>query len=158
MLFSVPGHGDFSPKNNGAWDAEGKSFEVWGTGKETWHWTTERDAADFAAAIVGGDETPDGGFWSVCSGEHTLIEWAKIYERVKGRKVIINMRGSTDELKVKALDARSQGSRKNFYEYIGWFYQLFTVDRTWVLGDLDNDKLDTKVTSAEEFLESNASI
>jgi nucleoside-diphosphate-sugar epimerase len=158
VLFSVPGHGDFSPKNNGVWDPEKKSFEVWGTGNETWHWTTERDAADFAAAIVGRDDTPEGGFWSVCSGEHTLIELAKIYERVKGRKVIINQRGSTEELRARALDARSKASRKNFYEYIGWFYQLFTVDRKWVLGNLDNDKLDTKVTSAEAFLESNPSI
>jgi uncharacterized protein YbjT (DUF2867 family) len=158
VLFSVPGHGDFSPKNNGVWDPEKKSFEVWGTGEETWHWTTERDAADFAAAIVGRDDTPNGGFSSVCSGEHTLIELAKIYERVKGRKVTINKRGNTDELRAKALDARSKGSRQNFYEYIGWFYQLFTVDRTWVLGDLDNDKLDTKTTSAETFLESNPTI
>ena len=158
VLFSVPGHGDFSPKNNGVWDPEKKSFEVWGTGDETWHWTTERDAADFAAAIVSRDDTPEGGFWSVCSGEHTLIEIGEVYERVKGRKVTINKRGNKDELRAKALDARSKGSRDNFYEYIGWFYQLFTVDRTWVLKKLDNDKLDTKVTSIEAFLESNPSI
>ena len=158
VLFSVPGHGDFSPKNNGVWDPEKKSFEVWGAGDETWHWTTERDAADFAAAIVARDDTPEGGFWSVCSGEHTLIEIGEVYERVKGRKVTINKRGNKDELRAKALDARSKGSRDNFYEYIGWFYQLFTVDRTWVLENLDNDKLDTKVTSIEAFLESNPSI
>lgn len=158
ILFSVPGHGDFSPKNNGVWDPEKKSFEVWGTGSETWHWTTKRDAADCAAAIVGRDNTPDGGFWSVCSGEHTLVELGEIYERAKGQKVTINRRGNTEELRAKALEARSKGSRRNFYEYIGWFYQLFTVDRTWVLGDLDNDKLDTRTTSAEAFLESNPSI
>lgn len=158
VLFSVPGHGDFSPKNNGVWNPEAKSFEVWGTGKETWHWTTERDAADFAADIVGKDETVEGGFWSVCSGEHTLEEIAEVYEAVKGRKVQINKRGTVDDLRERALRARKDGSRQRFWEYIGWFYQLHTVDRSYVLSSLDNDRLSTKVTSLEDFMRSNPSI
>ncbi|KNB01508.1 hypothetical protein FOXG_04732 [Fusarium oxysporum f. sp. lycopersici 4287] len=34
VLFSLPGHGDFSPANNGAWDPKGKAMEIWGTGKD----------------------------------------------------------------------------------------------------------------------------
>lgn len=86
-LFSVPGHGDFSLKNNGVWDPVKKSMEIWGTGKETWHWTTERDAAEFAAAIISKEDAAEGGSRSICSGEHTLEEIATIYEKVKGRPV-----------------------------------------------------------------------
>ena len=158
VLFSVPGHGDFSPKNNGVWDPDAKSMEVWGTGKETWHWTTERDAADFAADIISKDGAAEGGFWSVCSGEHTLEEVARVYEKVKGRKVCVNKRGSVEELRERALQARQNGSRQRYWEYIGWFYQLYAVNRTYVLGEVDNHRLSTKVTRLEEFLESNDSI
>lgn len=158
VLFSVPGHGDFSPKNNGVWDPKEKSMEVWGTGKEIWHWTTERDAADFAADCISKDGAEKGGFWSVCSGENTLEEIANVYEKVKGRKVRINMRGSVEALEEEALLARAAGDRQRFYEYIGWFYQLFTVNRAWVLEDLDNHRLSTKTTTLEDFLKANTSI
>lgn len=138
VLFSVPGHGDFSPKNNGVWDPEAKSFEVWGTGRETWHWTTERDAADFAADIVGKNETAKDGFWSVCAGKHTLEGIAEVYEAMKGRKAQINKRGAVDELRERALRVWKDGSRQRFWEYIGWFYQLHTVGRNYVLCGLDD--------------------
>lgn len=158
VLFSVPGHGEFSPKNNGVWDPQAKSMEVWGTGKETWHWTTERDAADFAAVIISKPEAAEWGFWTVCSGEHTLEEIARVYEKVKSREVRINKRGTVEELRRAALQARKAGTRQRYWEYIGWFYQLYTVDRTYVLEDLDNHRLSTKATSIEEFLTSNDSI
>lgn len=158
VLFSVPGHGDFSPKNNGVWDPAAKTMDVWGTGKETWHWTTERDAADFAADIISQPEAVEGGFWTVCSGEHTLEQIATTYEKVKGCKVGINRKGTVNELREKALKARAKGTRERFWEYIGLFYQLYTVDRTYVLGELDNYRLSTRVTSLEEFLESNDTI
>jgi nucleoside-diphosphate-sugar epimerase len=158
VLFSVPGHGDFSPRNNGVWDPEEKSMEVWGSGEETWHWTTERDAAEFAAEIVSKEGAEGGGFWSLCSGENTLEQIANVYERVKGRKVRVHKRGSVEALAERALRTRSERDRRRFYEYIGWFYRLFTVNRRWVLEGLDNHRLSTKVTTLEEFLESSASI
>lgn len=41
---------------------------------------------------------------------------------------------------------------------IGWFYQLFTVDGTWVLKDLDNGRLGVETTSLEKFIEDNDGI
>ncbi|KAL1582066.1 hypothetical protein WHR41_09136 [Cladosporium halotolerans] len=139
VLLSVPGHGDFSPKNHVIRDPEGKSFEVWGTRREIWHWTTQRHAADFAADIVRKDETVEGGFCTVNLGENTLEEIAQVYEAVKGRKVQINKRGAVDELRERALRAWKDGARQRFWEYIGWFYQLHTVGRNYVLSSLDND-------------------
>lgn len=77
---------------------------------------------------------------------------------MKGRPVRINKRGTVEELREKALSARKSGTRRHVYEYIGWFYQLFTVDRTWILESLDNDRLDTQVTSLESFLRTNDAI
>lgn len=33
VLFSLLGHGDFSPANNGVWDPERKTMDAWGTGR-----------------------------------------------------------------------------------------------------------------------------
>lgn len=153
VLFSVPGHGDFSPKNHGVWDPTSKTMQIYGTGKEPWHWTTERDAAEFTAELVQRDDADQGGFWTVCSGVNTLPEMATAYERVKGFKVDIQYKGTLDDLRATALKAREQGSVKNYWDYIGWFYQLYTVDGTWRLKDLQNDLLNVKTTSLDEFLE-----
>lgn len=158
VLFSVPGHGDFSPKNHGNWDPEKKRFEIWGTGDEIWHWTTEKDAAEFSAEIIGRDDAAEGGFWSVCSGANTLKEVASKYEEVKGTKVQIDFVGSVEDLRSKALKARTQGSATKFWPYIGYFYQLYTVDGTWTLNELDNGKLNVRTTSLGDFLQSNPSI
>ncbi|KAJ4141966.1 hypothetical protein NW754_014755 [Fusarium falciforme] len=152
VLFSAPGHGHFSPAHNGVWDLESKKMEIWGTGEEIWHWTTERDAAEFTTAIIERDDAPQGGDWTVCSGSSTLKELATIYGKVRNCKVDIRMKGTVDELRERALEARRQGSRRNYWPYIGWFYQLHTVDGTWSLGELDNERLGVKTTGFDEFL------
>jgi nucleoside-diphosphate-sugar epimerase len=158
VLFSVDGHGDFSPRNHGVWDPVAKSMDIWGSGDELWHWTTEKDAAEFAADIISRDDAPQGGFWSVCSGSGSLKDVAATYEKVRGTKVQMNHRGTVEELRTRALAARSKGSVRNFWPYIGYFYTLHTVDGTWVLKDLDNGKLDVKTTTLEEFLIQNPAI
>lgn len=158
VLFSFPGHGDFSPANHGVWDPAAKTMEIWGTGDEKWQWTTERDAAEFAAEILQRDDAVDGGFWRVCSGSHTLREMASTYAKVKSTQVEVLMKGSVDELRARALEARAQGSPRSFWFYIGWFYQLHTVDQTWTLRTLDNDRLDVAETSFEDFLRSSDAI
>ena len=155
VLFSLPGHGGFSPANNGVWDPERKTMDIWGTGEEIWHWTTERDAAEFTAAVIERDDAAEGGFWTLCSGSGTLEQIAKTYGKVRNREVIVQKKGNLEELRERALEAREKGKRNMFWPYIGWFYQLFTVDGTWSLGELDNDKLDVKVTGLEEFLRNN---
>ncbi|KAF4471090.1 NAD(P)-binding [Fusarium albosuccineum] len=155
VLFSAPGHVSFSPTNNGCWDHERKIMEVWGTGDEIWHWTSEHDAAKFTAAIIERDEAAEGGFWSVCSGANTLKEIAMTYGKVRDCEVDIQKKGDVNALRERALEGRRQGSRKNFWTYIGWFYQLYTVDGTWTLRELDNEKLGVKGTSLGEFLRQN---
>lgn len=41
---------------------------------------------------------------------------------------------------------------------VGWFYQLYTVDGTWTLKDLDNRKLDVKTTRLDQFIKDNPDI
>jgi nucleoside-diphosphate-sugar epimerase len=158
VLFSLPGHGDFSPANNGVWDPERKTMDVWGTGEEIWHWTTERDAAEFTAAVIERNDASEGGFWTLCSGSGTLKQVAETYGKARGCEVYVQKKGSVEELRERALEAREKGMRNMFWPYIGWFYQLFTIDRTWALEKLDNDKLDVKVTSLEEFLRENPAL
>ncbi len=44
-VFSVTGHGDFSPANRGIWDLQKKQVDLWDAGHEKWQWTFEHDAA-----------------------------------------------------------------------------------------------------------------
>jgi hypothetical protein len=158
VFFSVPGRVSFSPQVHGVWDPQAKAMEIWGTGDEVWHWTTERDAAHFAADIIGREGAEEGGFWEVCSGASTSWELAAEYERVRGRKVDVQVKGTVEELRANAVEARRQGSAQNMWGYIGWYYNLHTVDGTWTLKNLDNDKLATKTTTLEEFLEENPEV
>lgn len=80
----------------------------------------------------------------------TLI--AKTYGQVRNRHVDISKSGDEKELRKIALETRRQGTRRLFWPYIGWFYQLFTTDRLWVREELDNDKLYVKTSSLEELL------
>lgn len=153
VLFSVPGHGDFSPQNHGVWDPKRNVMEIWGTGEEIWRWTTEKDAASFAAAIIERDDVADGGFWSVCSGSNTLIDIGKTYERVTGNSVDFQMKGTVSDLRKTALEARKNGTRNNYWEYIGYFYQLYTVDGTWDLKAIQNEELGIKPTLLEDFVQ-----
>ncbi|KAH8547649.1 hypothetical protein BGW37DRAFT_514952 [Umbelopsis sp. PMI_123] len=135
VLFSVPGHGDFSPKNYG----------IFGAGEEPWHWTTEKDAPEFAAEIIQRDDAPQGSFWTLCSGVNTLPEIAGAYECVKGSKVNVQYKGTVSDLIERALEATKQGSEKNYW-----------IDGTWTLKGHQNDLLDVQTTSLEEFLRNNS--
>ncbi|KAI1385139.1 uncharacterized protein F4822DRAFT_335332 [Hypoxylon trugodes] len=158
VFFATPGHGDFSPRNSGLWDPERKRLEIWGTGDEPWHWTTERDAAEFAAELIQRDDAAEGGYWRLCSGVNTLKEIAATYGEVKGVDVDAEVMGNAKDLRERALQARREGSRRNFWLYIGWFYQLYTVEGTWSLKTLDNDKLGLRTTTLQEFLQQNPAI
>ncbi|KAF7522263.1 hypothetical protein PCG10_007564 [Penicillium crustosum] len=150
-LFSFADHGHFGPDQPNLWDPKEKRMKIWGTGHAVWYWTTEQDAAEFTAEILQRDDAVDGGFWNVCSGANSLIEIAEIYEQSQGRKVTLDIMGSVEDLRAKALSAREQGDKSHFERYIGWFYQLHAIDGTWTFPKLDNDKLKAKTTSLEEF-------
>ncbi|KAL0940182.1 uncharacterized protein CTRU02_202945 [Colletotrichum truncatum] len=158
VYFSVPGHGNFSPANNGPWDPEKKTIDIWGTGNEKWDLTTEKDAAEFSAAVIERDDAPEGGFWELCSGSYSPREIAKIYKEVKRVEIAFNHRGSLNDLRKLAYSLREQKPYSDYYSFIGLFYQLFQLDGTYSLKNLDNHKLDVKTTSLEDFLRQNPSI
>lgn len=160
-------------------------MHIWGEGDEVWHWTTEHDCAEFTAAITEKDDAEDQQFWSVCSGVNTLTEMAETYGRVRGSGGVVVKKGNLEDLRREAYAARAKGSVKNFWEYIGkcclpasfqrmlckpfkwkyhanplpgWFYQLFTVDGTWLLEDLDNEKLSVIPSSLEQFVKDDPAI
>ncbi|KEY74886.1 hypothetical protein S7711_09962 [Stachybotrys chartarum IBT 7711] len=149
---------DYSTKNHGPWDPDGKRMEIWGTGDEPWQWTCERDAAEFTAEIILRDGAEDGGHWRVCSGSHSLRQIAAVYEKMRGVPVALEFLGSVDELSSRAYEARRQGSPRNMWTYLGWFYYLFIVNGTFFMEELDNDRFDVKTTSLEEFIEENPQI
>ncbi|POR32662.1 hypothetical protein TPAR_07133 [Tolypocladium paradoxum] len=116
-------------------------MEIWGSGDDGWQWTTEGDAGEFAAEIVLRDDAPKGGFWRACSGSHTFKQMASTSAEVQGTGGSIKIKGSVDEPRERALGARKLGSPREFWTYIGWFNQFCTVEGTWTLKTLDNDKL-----------------
>jgi nucleoside-diphosphate-sugar epimerase len=158
VYFSVPGHGHFSPAYNGPWDPENHSIDIWGTGDEKWDLTTERDAAEFSAEVIQHDDAPKGGFWELRSGAYSPKELARIYKEVRGIEIAYNYRGTLDKLKELAFSMRSQKPYNDFYGFIGLFYQLYQLDGTVSLKNIDNHKLNVKTTSMEEFLRQNPEI
>ncbi|KAI0466004.1 NAD(P)-binding protein [Xylaria cf. heliscus] len=160
VLFSAPGRVAFSPGNHGVWDPDpaGRRVEIWGDADRRWQWTSEADAAEFAAAIVEREDAVDGGFWNVCSGYDSLADMADIYGRVRGVPVKVERVGSVEELREKALAGRAQGHPIRLWDYIGYFYVLFIVDGTWAPGPFDNEKLGVKGTALEDYLKQNPEI
>ncbi|KAI0429548.1 NAD(P)-binding protein [Xylaria sp. FL1042] len=158
VLFSAPGRVSFSPQNHGVWDPEDKRVEIWGGAGCRWHWTSEADAAEFAAAIVEQENAADGGFWTVCSGYDSLEDIARIYGEVRGTPVKIEQVGSVDDLREKALAGRARSHPTTMWDYIGYFYVLYVVDGTWTPGPFDNEKLGVKGTSLQEYLKQNPEI
>lgn len=159
VLFCSPNYGQFTPENHGVWDPVKKKMNIWGTGNEIWYWTTEKDAAEFAAEVILQDTAPEGGFWTLCSGTSTLRELAITYEQVRGIQVEIDFVGSVDDLRARALSERAKGTKRHFWTYIGWFYQLHTVDGTWKMPELDNGKVpNVQATTFEQFLRENPAV
>ncbi|RSL47616.1 hypothetical protein CEP54_013323 [Fusarium duplospermum] len=158
VYFSVPGHSNFSPEYNGPWDPENKTVDIWGTGDETWDLTTEKDAAEFSAEVIQRDDAPEGGFWELHSGAYSPKELAGVYKEVRGIEIVQKYRGTLDDLRELAYSMRNQKAYNDYYRFIGLFYQLFQLDGTYALKNLDNHKLNVKTTSMEEFLRQNPQI
>ncbi|KAH8878790.1 hypothetical protein GQ53DRAFT_857494, partial [Thozetella sp. PMI_491] len=149
VYFSLPGHGNFSPANNGPWDPDNRTVDIWGTGDETWDLTTEKDAAEFSAEVIQRDDAPAGGFWELRSGAYSPRELARIYKEVRGIDISLKYRGTLDDLRELAYSRRKQNPYNDYYSFICLFYQLFQLDGTYSLKNLDNHKLHVKTTSME---------
>lgn len=152
VFFSVPGHGGFSPSNNGVWDGEAKRALVWGSGHEKWQITTENDAAEFTAELVL-DLTKGTGTYRFCSYEKSTREMAQVYEEIRGIKVTLDHAGSLDDLRDVASTAVEELGPKGFWEWMGYFYQIFQLDGTVNMNKLDNSCYpEVQATSLEDFL------
>lgn len=140
---------------NGYWDGREKSMSFWGDGNKPMPWTTERDAAEFTAAIISRDDAEEGGCWNTVSGIHSVRELAAAYARVKGKEVSFKIRGTDEDLKTLAFEARKAATPRQFFQYMSYFYQLHTNNGTWDMAKVDNDKLNVRATSLEDFLRHN---
>lgn len=132
---------------------------MFGTGREKFDWTTELDAARYSVAIIESPAAHEGGCYAIRSGSHSLREIKSEYESVRNVQVKLNEKGSIDDLQRIALQARHEGSPQKFWEYIGYFYQLYTINGSLVLRNLDNDRFpEIKVTSLCGFLQEHPEI
>ncbi|KAK1461938.1 hypothetical protein CCUS01_01528 [Colletotrichum cuscutae] len=156
VFWVFPDHPYGAVELNGYWDGRDKSMSFWGDGNKPFPWTTERDAAEFTAAIVSRDDAEEGGCWDTVSGIiHSVRELAAAYERVKGKQVSFKIRGTDEDLKTLAFEARKAATPRQFFQYMSYFYQLYTNNGTWDMAKVDNDKLDVRATSLEDFLRDN---
>jgi nucleoside-diphosphate-sugar epimerase len=158
VYFSVPGHGNFSPAHNGPWDSEKHTIDIWGTGDEKWDLTTERDAAEFSVEVIQRDDAPNGGFWELHSGAYSPRELASIYKNVRGIEIAYNYRVALDDLRAFAHSLKDQEPYNDYYSFIGLFYQLFQLDGTYSLKNVENYKLNVNTTSMEDFLRQNPDV
>lgn len=133
VFFSLPGHGDLTPANNGLWDpaSDKKKILYRGDGDEVWNFTAERDAAAYSIELVTREGAERGGFFRVHSGMYSPLDVKAIYQQVRGREVEAWRLGSMLELRDAAFNARRMGDVSECWRYIGFFYQLFTVEGTW---------------------------
>ncbi|OHE97729.1 hypothetical protein CORC01_06934 [Colletotrichum orchidophilum] len=155
VFWVFPDHPYGSVERNGYWNGADKSLSFWGDGNVKIPWTTEQDAAEFSAAIISRDDAVEGGFWNTVSGVHTVREFAAAYEKVKGKKVGLKTRGTDEDLKALAFEGRKAASSREFYKYSGFFFQLYTNNGSWDMEKIDNEKLDVRPTSLEDFLRDN---
>ncbi|OTA89352.1 hypothetical protein M434DRAFT_34334 [Hypoxylon sp. CO27-5] len=110
VFFAVSDHGDFSPRNHRCWDPQRKRLEIWGRCDEPWHWATERNTTKFAAGIVQCDDATEGEY---CVS-------VRVSTPGKNRCHLRGVMGTVTDLREWALQARREGSRRNFWSYIGW--------------------------------------
>ncbi|WYZ38299.1 hypothetical protein EsH8_III_000213 [Colletotrichum jinshuiense] len=152
VFWVLPGRPYGSKENNGYWDGEEKSMSFWGNCDKQIPWTTERDAAEFTAAIITRDDAEEGGCWNTVSGINSVRDLAAAYEKVKGKKVELICRGSDEELKIIAFNARERNPPQNYFEHMAYFYHYYTNIGHWDMNSTDNDKFDVNVTSMEDFI------
>ncbi|KAK1658428.1 hypothetical protein BDP55DRAFT_708191 [Colletotrichum godetiae] len=151
VFWVYPDHSPGDVELNGYWDGRDKSASFWGNGDKPMPWSTERDAADFTAAIISRDNTEEGGCWNTVSGIHSVRDLPTVYQRVKGKEVSFKIRGTDEDLKSITFEARKSATPRDFFQYMSYFYQFYTNNGIWDMAKIDNDKLDVRATSPEDF-------
>lgn len=158
VFFSVPNHGGFAPANNGVWDPDSHTAVVWGTGNEKWQICTEENASEFTAELVT-DTTKGAGVYRFCSYEKSTLEMAQAYKQARGVAIKIVNAGSIEDLRVTAYKAVEEKGLRNFWGWMGYFYQLYQLNGTFQMMELNNDLYPSiEPTSLEEFLKNHPEI
>lgn len=159
VFFGYEGQDGFTPRDGGVWDPKGKQMDVWGDGKGEWCFTTEDDAGRWGVEVVTADGAEDGGFVTLCSFRHSLMDIKSIYEKVRGIEVNVNYKGEISELEQMAESARDAYGRRGLWNWHRLFFNLFCVKGIWNLGDSQDEKYpNVKPTSLEAFLKAHPSI
>ena len=153
VFFGADGQNGFTPKDDGAWDPDTKSIDIWGTGDEPWYFTTEPAAGAFGIEVITAPDAEQGGFVNVCSFVTSMREVAATYEKGRGRKVGLCEKGSVEDLEVKATKAQEGVGRSGFWDWHRLVFHLNTVKGTWNLTKIENDEYPNfKPTDLEAFL------
>lgn len=159
VFFGYEGQDGFTPRDGGVWDPKEKSMDVWGDGEGEWCFTTEEDAGRWGVEVVTASGAEDGGFVTLCSFRHSLMEVKAIYEKVRGTGVGVNYKGEVTKLEQMANSARDKHGRRGLWEWHRLFFHLFSVKGIWNLGDSQDKKYpNIKPTSLEAFLKAHPGI
>ena len=116
------------------WNPSKKQVNTYGTGDEPITCCTMRDAAEYTIRILESPNAEKGGDYFVSSFTHTTKEMIEIYQRATGIKLDLRIHGSLDKLRELGLEKRKQGSKLEYWKYIGWIYLIYTLDGTFESG------------------------
>ncbi len=153
VFFNRGGDRGFLPKDCGVWDPAKKSMDSWGTGKETWFFTTEEDAGKYGVEAVTSEDADKGGFVNVCSFSHSLDEVKAIYEGVRGVGVTTIQRGTANDLYRLSVEGQEKYGRAGFWNWHRYEFHANCVSGIWNLEDIQNERFPrVKATSLEEYL------
>ncbi|KAM0417024.1 hypothetical protein ACHAPT_012990 [Fusarium lateritium] len=98
----------------GVFNPDEPSLSLWGTGDETWEFTSYQNAAEFVAALA--LDAGAVGFQSFLGDRRTTRQIIQDFEEVYNVKPKVNWLGTLDELKTKMKAEQAQ----NPQDYMSW--------------------------------------
>lgn len=140
------------------WLNDRKEVITWGTGDEQLTITTMRDAATYTIRILEREDSAQGGDWLVYSWKTSLRQAAETFAKVTGKPKEISVSGSLEDLAALEARERAEGSKLNYWEYLGWTYflNLLTGRMEGATDARNADFPDDCRTSAESWFAANA--
>ncbi|RDH29012.1 NAD(P)-binding protein [Aspergillus welwitschiae] len=134
-------------------DTQTNTFWYWGDGNEIMEGTTYDDAAKYTAKVVLDPEAK--GVLKFVGGRATIQEIAKSYEKVYGTPVILEKRGSLEDL-YKTMHDKRMKSPQDIYSYMSLFFYYYWINgQTFVGPELDNARYpDVQAVDWEGFMKS----
>ena len=161
VFFGAGGQAGFSPEYDGVWDSSTKPprMEIWGTGDETWQFTTERDAGAWGVEVVTAPDAENGGFVELCSFEMSLNDLRKTYDRVRGTHIEVKSMGTAEDLYKRAEEGRERLGRAGFWEWHRCVFHGNCVSGVWNMTNLQNAKYSkVKPQPLDEFLKEHVDV